>query len=255
MTMVDPIVEMQHVYFSYDRTRVLDDVSITVHKQDFLSIIGPNGGGKTTILKIICGLLKPQQGVVRVFGTTPARARHRIGYLPQHLVFDHDFPIRIKDVVLMGRLGKTGIGHAFTVQDRTVVEHALDQVGLADLEDLTIADLSGGQRQRVLIARALATEPELLLLDEPVSSIDTRWQHTLYKLLNELNKEIAIVLVTHDISVVSTYIDKIACVNKRLFFHGSKKEGIRKISELYECPVHILTHEPTDRSDQEYDND
>jgi zinc transport system ATP-binding protein len=222
--MTEPIVELQHVYFSYDRMPVLDDVSITVHERDFLSIIGPNGGGKTTILKILCGLLTPQQGVVRVFGTTPARARQRIGYLPQYLVFDHDFPIRIIDVVLMGRLGRTGLGHPYTRADHAIAEGVLALVGLSDLKHRTIADLSGGQRQRVLIARALATEPQLLLLDEPVSSIDTQWQNTLYQLLNELNKRIAIVLVTHDISVVSTYIDKIACLNKKLYFHGSKKE-------------------------------
>jgi zinc transport system ATP-binding protein len=243
--MADPIVEMQHVYFSYNNMRVLEDVSFTVLERDFLSIIGPNGGGKTTILKILCGLLTPQQGMVRVFGTTPAKARHRIGYLPQHLVFDHDFPIQVIDVVLMGRLGWTGPGRSYSHADRDIAENVLERVGLSDLKYRPIADLSGGQRQRVLIARALATEPQLLLLDEPVSSIDTQWQHTLYRLLNELNATIAIILVTHDISVISTYIDKIACVNKKLYFHGSKKEGIQKLSELYECPVQILTHEPT----------
>ncbi|MBN2621417.1 metal ABC transporter ATP-binding protein [candidate division WOR-3 bacterium] len=253
--MAEPIVELQHVYFSYDRVPVLEDVSITVHDRDFLSIIGPNGGGKTTILKILCGLLTPQQGMVRVFQTTPARARHRIGYLPQHLVFDHDFPIRIIDVVLMGRLGRTGLGHSYTSADHGIAERVLALVGLSDLKHRTIADLSGGQRQRVLIARALATEPQLLLLDEPVSSIDTQWQNTLYQLLNELNTRIAIVLVTHDISVVSTYIDKIACVNKKLFFHGSKKEGIQKLAELYECPVQILTHSPTTPAHDEHTHD
>lgn len=240
--MAQPIVIMEHVHFAYNGVQVLEDVNITIYDHDFLSIIGPNGGGKTTILKILCGLLSPQKGVVRVFNTTPAQSRAHIGYLPQHIVFDHDFPIQVLDVVLMGRLSKTGIGRAYSQQDRAIAEHALDQVGLIGLKHRTIADLSGGQRQRVLIARALATEPKLLLLDEPVSSIDTQWQHTLYELLNALNEHMAIVLVTHDISVVSTYIDKIACVNKRLFFHGSKKEGIPKLAELYECPVQILTH-------------
>jgi len=253
--MGQPIAVMEHVYFSYSGVQVLEDVNITIHERDFLSIIGPNGGGKTTILKILCGLLIPQKGVVRIFNTTPARARKDIGYLPQHIVFDHDFPIRIIDVVLMGRLGKTGIGRTFTHNDRTIAEHALDQVGLSYLKYRTLTDLSGGQRQRVLIARALATKPKLLLLDEPVSSIDTKWQHNLYQLLSDLNKHIAIVLVTHDISVVSTYIDKIACVNKRLFFHGSKKEGIPKLSDLYECPVQILTHSSSDHQSEKREHD
>jgi zinc transport system ATP-binding protein len=253
--MAQPIVEMKNVYFSYNSIQVLEDVNIAIHERDFLSIIGPNGGGKTTILKILCGLLRPQKGTVQIFGTTPARARHHIGYLPQHLVFDHDFPIRVIDVVLMGRLKRMSIGRAYSNADHKIAERALDQVGLSDLKHRTLADLSGGQRQRVLIARALATEPKLLLLDEPVSSIDTHWQSTLYKLLQDLNATTAIVLVTHDISVVSTYIDKIACVNKRLFFHGSKKEGIPKLSELYECPVHVLTHSPHESDEDPEDHD
>lgn len=255
MIMAEPIVELGHVYFSYDKALVLEDVTITVHHRDFLSIIGPNGGGKTTILKIICGLFTPQRGSVRVFGTDPVHARHHIGYLPQYLVFDQDFPIRVIDVVLMGRLGRTGLGHSYTRADHEAAERVLALVGLSDLKHRTIADLSGGQRQRILIARALATEPRLLLLDEPVSSIDTQWQQTLYQLLNELNKQLAIILVTHDISVVSTYIDKIACVNKKLYFHGSKKEGIRKLANLYECPVQILTHEPTVLTPDEHAHD
>ncbi|MCK4756419.1 ABC transporter ATP-binding protein [candidate division WOR-3 bacterium] len=237
------IVDLQHIFFSYGKVVVLEDVSIKLKQNDFLSIIGPNGGGKTTILKIILGLIEPDKGNVIVFGNSPKAARKFIGYLPQLFTFDYDFPVSIMDVVLMGRLGKRGLGKKYTKEDYQICLEALAMVGMEHLKDTQIGDLSGGQRQRVFIARALSTNPKLLLLDEPVASVDTKWQQTFYELLQELNKKIAIIMVTHDISVVSTYIDKIACVNRRLYYHGSKKEGMHKISEMYECPVQLIIHD------------
>jgi len=244
----DTIVELKNVYFAYTNVSVLENINITIKQNDFLSIIGPNGGGKTTILRIILGLLEPDKGKVYVFGTPPKKARKRIGYLPQHITFDFDFPISVSEVVLMGRLGKRGIGRKYTETDISVCMAALQKVGMQQYRNNEIGKLSQGQRQRVFIARALSTEPKLLLLDEPVSSVDTQWQQTFYELLHDLNKEITIVLVTHDISVVSTYIDKIACLNKKLYYHGSKKEGMHKISEMYECPVQLITHTPPHNS-------
>lgn len=237
------IVDMQHVYFSYDDVAVLEDVNLEIQQRDFLALIGPNGGGKTTLLKLLLGMLEPDRGVVRVFGKNPKQARRLLGYLPQVFTFDFDFPISIMEVVLMGRLGKRGIGRGYTKADKAAGLEALEKVGMEDFRDSEIGKLSGGQRQRVFIARALVTEPKLLLLDEPVASIDTQWQQSFYELLHELNKNISIVMVTHDISVVSTFIDKIACVNRRLYYHGSKKEGMHKIAEMYECPVQVLAHE------------
>ena len=210
-----------------------------------MSIIGPNGGGKTTILKLILGLLEPDQGFVEVFGKSPRKSRKLFGYLPQHIIFDFDFPISVQEVVLMGRLGKRTIGKKYTKKDIDICMDTLTRVGMHEYKNKDIGRLSGGQRQRVFIARALATEPKILLLDEPVSSVDTQWQQTFYELLHRLNKEMTIILVTHDISVVSTYIDKIACVNKKLYYHGSKKEGMHKVAEMYECPVQLLTHTPS----------
>lgn len=244
----DTIVELENVYFAYTNVSVLEDINITVKQNDFLGIIGPNGGGKTTILRIILGLLEPDKGKVYVFGTSAKKARQHIGYLPQHITFDFDFPISVSEVVLMGRLGKRGIGRKYTKTDISVCMAALQKVGMQQYKNTELGKLSGGQRQRVFIARALSTEPKLLLLDEPVSSVDTQWQQTFYELLHDLNKEITIVLVTHDISVVSTYIDKIACLNKKLYYHGSKKEGMHKISEMYECPVQLITHAPAHNS-------
>lgn len=249
------IVDLQHIFFSYGDVPVLEDVSIKLKQNDFLSIIGPNGGGKTTILKIILGLIEPDKGSVFVFGNSPKAARKFIGYLPQLFTFDYDFPVSIMDVVLMGRLGKRGLGRSYTKEDYQICLEALGEVGMEYLKDIQIGDLSGGQRQRVFIARALATNPKLLLLDEPVASVDTRWQQTFYELLQELNKEIAIIMVTHDISVVSTYIDKIACLNRRLYYHGSKKEGMHKISEMYEYPVQLITHDTPHSSSGERTND
>ncbi len=239
----DTLVTMEHVYFSYNGVVVLQDLNLEIQERDFLTIIGPNGGGKTTILKLILGLIGPQEGIIRVFGKPPKHARKYVGYLPQLFLFDFDFPITVMEVVLMGRLRMSRVGRPFSETDVQAASHALEKVGLLDLRDHQIGGLSGGQRQRVFIARALATEPRILLLDEPVASVDATWQQSFYELLHKLNKEIAIVMVTHDLSVVSTYIDKIACVNKKLYYHGSKKEGMRKIAEMYECPVHLISHE------------
>jgi zinc transport system ATP-binding protein len=219
-------------------------MNLEIQERDFLTIIGPNGGGKTTILKLILGLIEPQKGIVRVFGKSPKHGRKYVGYLPQLFLFDFDFPITVMEVVLMGRLRMSRVGHSYSDIDVKAASHALDKVGLLDYQDHQIGGLSGGQRQRVFIARALATEPRILLLDEPVASVDATWQQSFYELLHKLNKDIAIVMVTHDLSVVSTYIDKIACVNKKLYYHGSKKDGMRKIADMYECPVHLISHEP-----------
>ena len=239
-----PIVILSHVYFSYNGLSVLEDVNIAVEERDFLSIIGPNGGGKTTILKLILGLLEPDKGSIQVFNTGPRLSRKKIGYLPQLFNFDFAFPINVIDVVLMGRLGKNHTRRSFSAQDIEIAHHSLKRVGLEEFQTRQIGELSGGQRQRVFIARALATEPKLLLLDEPVASVDATWQQNFFELLHELNKDLAIVMVTHDISAVVGYIDKIACVNKKLYYHGSKKDGIAKIAEMYECPVQLLAHEP-----------
>jgi zinc transport system ATP-binding protein len=237
------IVDIKNVSFSYDTIPVLQDINMQLYDDDFLAIIGPNGGGKTSILKLILGLIKPKKGTITVFGKSPQESRKNIGYLPQNFSSNFDFPITVFEVVLMGRLGIRGIGRRYTEEDKEKCIEALQKVGMDQFRNREIGKLSGGQIQRVFIARALATNPQLLLLDEPVSSIDIQWEQAFFELIHTLNSECAIVLVTHDISVISTYIDKIACLNRRLFYHGSKKEGIRKIAEMYESPVHLISHE------------
>ncbi len=236
------IVSLQNVSFSYRNVLVLENVNLTIEKNDFLGVIGPNGGGKTTLLKLILGLLRPDVGTIRVFGETPINGRRFIGYIPQLFSFDFDFPISAMEVVLMGRLGKRRLGKRYSKIDIQICLESLRKVGMEEFRHRQISELSGGQRQRVFIARALSTEPKLLLLDEPVSSIDKQWQFTFYEMLRELSQDIAIVLVTHDIGVISTHIDKIACVNGKVYYHGSTKDGIARISEMYQCPIELLVH-------------
>lgn len=236
------IVSFQDVSFSYQNVAVLENVNLTIEKNDFLGVIGPNGGGKTTLLKLILGLLKPDNGTIQVFGESPKKGRKFIGYIPQLFSFDFDFPISVMEVVMMGRLGKRGLGKRYNKRDIQICLEALKNVGMEQFTHRQISELSGGQRQRVFIARALATEPKLLLLDEPVSSIDAQWQNAFYEMLRKLNEDIAIVLVTHDVGVISTYIDKIACVNGKVYYHGSTKDGVARIPEMYQCPVELLVH-------------
>lgn len=235
-------VKLTDVWVSYNGTSVLEGINLTVQQNDFLSIIGPNGGGKTTLLKVIAGLVRPVRGAVRVFGESPAGARSLIGYVPQFSHFDRDFPISVFDAVLMGRLGKAGPGRRFGKKDREKALEALATVEMVEWRDKHLGSLSLGQQQRVLIARALVGEPKLLLLDEPTASVDAPRQGELYELLQKLKRSLAIVLVTHDIGAVAAYVEKIACLNRRLFYHGAKEIPAEELEATYHCPVDIIAH-------------
>lgn len=234
--------KLTDVWVSYNGTSVLEGINLTVQQNDFLSIIGPNGGGKTTLLKVIAGLVRPARGVVRVFGESPVRARSLIGYVPQFSHFDRDFPITVFDVVLMGRLGRAGHGRRFSKEDREKALEALATVEMVELRGKHLGSLSLGQQQRVLIARALVSEPKLLLLDEPTASVDAPRQSELYELLQKLKQSLTIVLVTHDIGAVATYVEKIACLNRRLFYHDAKEILAEELKAIYRCPVDMIAH-------------
>ncbi|UCF06169.1 MAG: ABC transporter ATP-binding protein [bacterium] len=236
------IVELKSIFFSYGSMPVLEDVSFTIHERDFLGIIGPNGGGKTTILQLILGLLVPDRGEITVFGSNPKTGRRRIGYVPQLFLSDLDFPISVLEVVLMGKLGRNKLLKRYSKRDRSIALDALRKVGMENHGDRQIGELSGGERQRVFIARALTTEPRILMLDEPLSSIDTRWQNSFYDLLKELNGEMAIVLVTHDVGALSAYVKQVACLNRKLYYHGSTTEGIEHLVDTYKCPIELIAH-------------
>ena len=246
--MKDLIVEIKNVFFAYNGHTVLEGVSLDIRQADFIAMIGPNGGGKTTLLKLILGLLKPAKGSIRVLGDTTEKASHHIGYVPQDVHINRSFPITAMDIVLMGKLEPSRRWTQNSAQDRQDVLNALQQMEIDALASRKIGELSGGQRQRVFIARALVSRPKLLLLDEPTASIDARGQAEFYRLLKTLNKDIPILVVSHDLVAISTYVKSVACVNKRLHYHNQAEITGEMLEEMYPCtdeevcPVELIAH-------------
>lgn len=236
------ILRMENIWVQYNGLTVLKDINLCVYQSDFLGIIGPNGGGKTTLLKVILGLVRPSRGKVTFLGDRPEKNRKYMGYVPQQSNFDREFPISVWDVVLTGRLGHAGLFRRFNDQDKEIAAGALKKVEMFEQKDRQIGKLSGGQMQRVLIARALVTEPKILFLDEPTTGIDSRSERNLYELLKKLNIEIPIVLVSHDIGVISSYVNKIACLNRQLYYHNSKEITPDMLEATYNCPVELIAH-------------
>lgn len=234
------IVRFENVYFGFKDYNVLENVNFSIFSDDLIAVIGPNGGGKTTLLKIILGLLKPSDGKIKLFGSSPEKSRKLAGYLPQSNMIDFSFPVSVFDLVLMGTY--SGIASGYSKTDLAAAESALDMVDMLALKNRHISMLSGGQLQRVLIARALVRNPKLLLLDEPMSGVDARSQAAFYDLILKLHKEMAIIFVTHDISVISAYFDKVICLNKKLFYHGPKEGSLGRLEETYGCPVEVIAH-------------
>jgi zinc transport system ATP-binding protein len=246
--MKDIIVEIKDVWFAHNGQTVLEDVSLDIQQGDFIAMIGPNGGGKTTLLKLMIGLLRPDKGTIRVLGGPTEKASHHIGYVSQDVHINRSFPITASDVVLMGKLEPKKRWGQRPTQDRQEALDALERMEVADYADSKIDELSGGQRQRVFIARALVTQPKVLLLDEPTASIDAKGQAEFYRLLKELNKEITILVVSHDLVAISTYVKSVACVNKRLHYHNRAEITGEMLEEMYPCtdedvcPVELVAH-------------
>lgn len=236
------VVKLEGVWVQYNGVPILEGINLAIEQDDFLGIIGPNGGGKTTLLKVILGLISPSHGKVSVLGKPPEKSRGNIGYVPQHNLFDRDFPINVWDVVLMGRYGKSGLFRRYSSEDRRATQDALQTVGMLDYKDRQMGKLSGGELQRIFIARALVAEPKLLLLDEPTASVDPAMQTEFYEILERLRQQMAIVLVSHDISAISIYVDKIACLNRQLHYHGSKELTPEILEATYKCPVQMIAH-------------
>lgn len=244
--MTEKVIEVKDLTFSYQPTGdpVLQDVNISIKKKEFLAILGPNGGGKTTLIKIILGLLKSESGKVFVFGKSPSQASGRIGYVPQHPNLNQKFPISVMDVVLMGRLKSAGLTGRFSKKDRRMARQSLEKVGMEMTASEHIDDLSGGQQQRVFFARALACEPEILILDEPTSSLDTHWASSVYDLLNQLNQEEdkTIIVVSHDVGILSSYVKSVACVNRWVYYHDTAEISEGMLDNVYQCPVELVAH-------------
>ena len=238
-----PALELRDLSFAYDGTPVIESANLTVGCGEFVTIVGPNGGGKTTLLKLVLGLLQPDSGTVRVFGCSPEESNPRMGYVPQHSDTDPSFPATVLDVVLMGRLGKTRLFGTYTRKDVDIAMAALADVELAKLSRRPFSKLSGGQRQRTLIARALASEPDILLLDEPTANLDIAMEQELYEILLRLKKRLTLLLVSHDLAFVSGFTDTVACVNQTVMVHPTSEVTPELINALYGRDVRFVRHE------------
>ena len=223
-------IEVEHLSFTYQGKPVLKDISFVVEKNDFLLISGPNGGGKTTLLRLLLGILKPEGGSIRVFGERPQTASRRIGYVPQDSSSNRDFPISVHDVVRMGRFGTTG-DHSRT-SDAGIIRESLEMVDMWEYRNRWIGELSGGQRQRVFIARALASRPDMLFLDEPTASIDMEGQLKIYEILKTLNERTTLVVVSHDVSALLGFAKSVAYVNGSLHLHRAPCLALDKLGKL-----------------------
>jgi zinc transport system ATP-binding protein len=237
------IVSLEDVWFAYDGVPVLENVSLAIRDREFACVVGPNGGGKTTLLKIVLGLLRPTRGSVRVFDSSPEEARSRMGYVPQQSNLDSQFPVNAMEVVLMGRLRKENVFGPYRRKDREAAVEALDAVGLADHGRLPFSALSGGEQQRVLIARALASDPDLLLLDEPTASLDLHVEGEFYDLLRRLNNRMTIILVSHDLGFVSHMVDRVVCVKRTVVVHPTSSLTGDMIKEIYGGEVRMVRHD------------
>lgn len=225
------IIELDRVCFAYNTEEVIKDVSLEIHKGDYVGIVGPNGGGKTTLLKLMLGILKPNSGKVKLFGTDIREFKDwsKIGYVPQKTYIEMNFPVTVEEMVAMGRYGKQGLFRLPTKEDKEKTHEALKQVDMLGYKNRQINDLSGGQQQRVFIARALASEPEIIFLDEPTVGVDVKTQKQFYALLRRLNKELdlTLVLVTHELDVVAHESSELGYVNRTLEYYGDPEEFLK----------------------------
>lgn len=231
VTHSETIIELKNVCFAFNDDDVIKDVTLQIHKGDYVGIVGPNGGGKTTLLKLMIGLLNPQKGIVQLFGTDIQKFREwpKIGYVPQKHAFDTQFPVTVEEVVAMGRYGKTGLFRTPSKKDQAITHHALEEVEMLSYRKRQISDLSGGQQQRVFIARALATEPEVIFLDEPTVGVDVKTQKQFYALLRKLNRELnlTLVLVSHELDVVAHESTELGYINRTLEYYGDPEEFLK----------------------------
>ncbi|SHO81615.1 Zinc ABC transporter, ATP-binding protein ZnuC [hydrothermal vent metagenome] len=234
------ILEIKNLSFAYEKDIVLEDINLSINEKDFLAIIGPNGGGKSTLLKLILGLNSSRSGTIKIFNEKPSKNIENIGYVPQNTNINTAFPIRVIDVVLMGYSKTKFLNFGYSKKEKNIALDSLDKVGMKKYSNCKIGSLSGGERQRVMIARALSSNPKILILDEPTANIDVNGQKKIYELLKNLNKNITIIVVSHDISIILGYASKVAHINKSLTFHKLNNNSNIKTDDKHFCEVEML---------------
>lgn len=234
---MEELVTLRKICAGYEREAVLEAVDLTIRENDFIGVIGPNGGGKTTLLKVILGLIKPFSGEV----VYPVFRHNLFGYLPQNNAIDFRFPISVEEVVLSGLMSEKGLWKSYNRNDRQRVKELLTSYGMGEYLQRPVGELSGGQRQRVFLCRAIIASPRILILDEPVTYVDSQFEQEFYSLLEELNQRMSIVMVSHDLGTICSYVKTIACVNRTLHYHDSNLITPEQL-RLYNCPIELITH-------------
>ena len=240
--MSEGVITLENVSFAYEKVSVLDNVSLNVQRGEFMGVVGPNGGGKSTLLKIILGLIKPRKGRVTVLGKSPEKGRKSIGYVAQYASFRREFPITVEETVLLGLLGKTRPWFGYTAGERALAQQAMIEAQILDLQARQLGTLSGGQFQRVLIARSLIANPDIIILDEPTANVDVRMEENIFDLLKRLNERATIIVVSHDVGFISEYVNRVACLNKTLVCHETSAISGDMIEQIYGEPVHMIQH-------------
>lgn len=236
-------IHIDNLTVYYGQIPAISNICLDVDDGEYLGIIGPNGGGKSTLLKAILGLVSITSGSVQIYGNSIQKSRRLISYVPQFAAIDKQFPITMLEVVLTGCL-KKGLTpfYKYSTKDKNKAYELIDKVGISNLVNRRISELSGGEFQKMLIARALATKPKLLLLDEPTANVDVASRQQIYDLLAELNKSMTIILVTHDLLAVSSEVHRLACLNGKLVYHGEPEISNNIVNSLYGCPVDLIAH-------------
>ncbi len=238
-----PAIHIKNLYVRYENTYALENIHMDVAEGEYLGVIGPNGGGKTTLLKAMLGLVTADSGEISFFGEKAGKDRHFLGYVPQAAEFDRSFPISVLEVVLTGMLEK-GLTpfRRYSAAENDKARELLEKVGIPHLAGNPISALSGGEFQKLLLARALASGPKILLLDEPTASVDATSREQIYKLLEDINRTATILLVTHDVMAISSTVRRLACLNTRLIYHGGPQLDEETVTHLYGCPVDLIAH-------------
>lgn len=236
------VIDINKVSFNYGMVSVLEDISLKIYEDEFIGIIGPNASGKSTLLKLILGLIKPNKGTITLSNQKCQHKKNHIGYVPQHVSFPRDFPVTVEEVVLMGHITSSSFFFKFNKIELESARKAMQILEIENIANRQIGSLSGGQLQRVLIARALVCQPNILILDEPTSNVDMRVEEDIFALLKNYSEHMTIIVVSHDIAFISGYVDRVACLNHTLVCHDTESISGKMIEELYDAPVKMIHH-------------